>query len=89
MVAGFSALELSEAFCRSHDLGPSQVPLVRTHLDDGRPTLEIFKADENGTKHVENMSRGFADFGAIVFFLRPGLEALLVNVVRPRIGSWC
>lgn len=30
VTAGLSALEISEAFCRTHSLGASQVPLVRT-----------------------------------------------------------
>ena len=33
VTAGLSALDLSEAFCRDHSLGPSQVPLVRNNLN--------------------------------------------------------
>ncbi|CAM9895689.1 unnamed protein product, partial [Ectocarpus sp. 8 AP-2014] len=48
MTAGSSALEISERFCRTHNLGPSQVPLVAWKLLDAYPA-QMEAARRDGT----------------------------------------
>ncbi|CAN0408685.1 unnamed protein product [Ectocarpus sp. 12 AP-2014] len=48
VTAGSSALEISERFCRTHNLGPSQVPLVAWKLLDAYP-VQMEAARRGGT----------------------------------------
>ncbi|CAM9792130.1 unnamed protein product [Ectocarpus sp. 4 AP-2014] len=48
VTAGSSALEISERFCRTHNLGPSQVPLVAWKLLEAYP-VQIEAARRDGT----------------------------------------
>ncbi|CAN0154673.1 unnamed protein product [Ectocarpus sp. 6 AP-2014] len=48
VTAGSSALEVSERFCRTHNLGPSQVPLVAWKLLDAYPA-QMEAARRDGT----------------------------------------
>ncbi|CAM9692581.1 unnamed protein product [Ectocarpus sp. 13 AM-2016] len=48
VTAGSSALEISERYCRTHNLGPSQVPLVAWKLLDAYP-VQMEAARRDGT----------------------------------------
>ncbi|CAM9734900.1 unnamed protein product [Scytosiphon promiscuus] len=48
VLAGYSALEISQQFCRSHKLGPSQVPLVAWKLLEAYP-VQMEAARRDGT----------------------------------------
>eukprot|EP00903_Cladosiphon_okamuranus_P010587 g10011.t1 len=59
VIAGSSALELSEGFCRDHNLGPSQVPLVAWKVVEAYP-LQMEATRRGGTVPPAEVTLGYA-----------------------------